>query len=75
MQAQRRRRSTKTSKPPQQASLFDRTSHRPRWESLPPDVRGAVTELLTRMMREAVEQTRDVAPTPSARFEEEDVDE
>jgi len=72
MREQQDRRSKKRAKHPLQASLFDPTSDRPRWESLPPDVRRAATEILTRMMREAAEQRREVAPTASARSEKED---
>jgi hypothetical protein len=63
MQERRRRRSTKTAGPSLQADLFEPTSHRPTWESLPQDARRAVTELLSRMLREAREQSRVVATT------------
>ena len=37
----------------QQPSLFQPTSPRPTWASLPPDVQEAVTKLLAKILREA----------------------
>jgi hypothetical protein len=41
----------------QQPSLFQPTSPRPTWASLPPDVQQIVTKLLARILREARERS------------------
>lgn len=58
-----------------QQSLFHPAAPRPTWESLPPEVRRSVTELLGRIWREARERNALAVVDVAAAAGEEDGDE